>query len=173
MSTIENIHQRWESLIAEIESELIYIETANICGEDLSLATTRKELQGMPFHEAKYFLKKTLESLELHQAVSLFSWLEKFLFDDAIARKNDKKRKKHSKFTLVNKGTKADGLVKIWKKEFSSAEYKQIFDVIDDARHYRNWVAHGYRSKCLAANPLKNGDTFAAIKLLVDEIARA
>lgn len=172
MPTIENINGQWESLIAEIESELNYIEAADACGYPLSDATTRKDIQWLTFSEAKHFLGQTLNSLKLYQAVSLFSWFEKFIFEDANRRKADKTQKMHSNFFKVNDNTKIITLIKIWKNKLPRNKFDYVFDIIDDARHHRNWIAHGCRFTCLATQPLKNGDTYTAIALLYHEISQ-
>lgn len=175
MSALDDMYFRWKSILTELENEFAFLETEIQKGGTVIDCTNRNAVRAMSFDEAKIFYSSIIESLKYYETVDFFSYFEKFLFDDASQRKRNNKAKCHSdirKFYKYPKNKQVVAkIIDIWRNTFSESYYDLIFSYIDDARLYRNWIAHGKRSPCKAKGPLAPDEVYTAVNLMIEKIS--
>lgn len=176
MSALDDMYLRWESILTELENEFAFLETEIQKGGEIIDCAKREIVRTMSFDEAKVFYSSLIESLKQYETVDFFSYFEKFLFGDAAQRSNNSKARCHSDMcTFYRRPPKKRVVAKIidiWRNTFSDSRYDNIFSHIDDARLYRNWIAHGKREPCRAKGPLVPDDVYAAVSLMIEEISK-
>lgn len=176
MSALDDMYLRWESILTELENEFAFLETEIQKGGTIIDCAKRETVRDMSFDEAKVFYSSIIESLKYYETVDFFSYFEKFLFEDAAQRSNNSKARCHSDmctfYRCPPKKQVVAKIIDIWRIFFSGNGYDNMFLCIDDARHYRNWIAHGKREPCKAKGPLVPDDVYIAVGQMIEEISK-
>ena len=170
MTDVESIFIRWDFILSKLENELEFIELEVNQGKVIFDIAQNENIKTMTIDEVRIFYSLLIESIKYCELVELFSCLERFLFDDIDARKKDNTKLYHRNACLIKRKMPVSCIINMWKNIFTSDEYQDIFSYIEDAKAYRNWIAHGKRFTCTATSPLNIDETYTSIVLLIDEI---
>lgn len=167
MHALDYTYRRWQSLLTELQVEREYVALACEYGEPPQYFVKRKALRGMDCSGCVDFYEDAVNAVTLYMAIDLFAVFEKYLFDDKIDRIQDSNKNFHTAL-VGNRLNTIEMLLHFWQQRFPQYAYKQsLFDTLDDARHYRNWIAHGRRFSCKAQVIPKAEEMYNAIVLFI------